>query len=590
VEGTGWRARLKRVRRAVLGVAPRAVLKGLRVAWAWLGRVANRAISPVSRVFDAGLGRILDGYPRVVERALDNPRRVVTVAGVLVVLSAAGALFLEVDLVPAMSQGEFSYQVELPAGTPLALTDRALLGAQQALAADTSVEAFSAVAGGAGLSLTSTGTEGENFGQVDVRMKPGTSAADEERTIAAVREALGRIQSPQAAESVRVKFQRPSFFSFRTPIEVEVFGDELRPLQASADDVFRRLARVPGLVDVRSSAEMGNPELQVRFDREALARLGLRLDEVAATVRGKVKGEVATRLNEGDREIDILVRSGSQEVSADEVARVIVAHREGTPIYLSSVARVSRELGPSEIRRIGQRRAAVVSANLEGKSLGEAADDVRAVLRGTTLPASVTASLSGQEEERRRSFNSLLLALALSLFLVYLVMAAEFESLIHPFVIFFTVPLGGIGVVLALLLTGQSVNVVVMIGIVMLGGIVVDNAIVLIDAVNQLRDEGMSRRQALVVGGRRRLRPILMTTACTGLGLLPMAFGIGEGAELRQPLAITVIGGLVLSTVLTLVVIPVVYTIFDRKRPEGSEVAAAAGAKAEALPGEGAPA
>jgi HAE1 family hydrophobic/amphiphilic exporter-1 len=472
-----------------------------------------------------------------------------------------------------MSQGEFSYQVELPAGTPLAVTDRALLPAQQALAGEAAVDAYSAVVGGAGLSLTSTGTEGENFGQIDVRMKPGTSAADEERAIAAVREALGRVGG---GEDVRVKFQRPSFFSFRTPIEVEVFGDELGPLHDAAAELHQRLSPVPGLVDVRSSAEMGNPELQVRFDRDALARYGLRLDEVAAIVRGKVKGEVATRFNEGDREIDILVRSArGEEVTADEVERVIVAQREGTPVFLSTVATISRELGPSEIRRIGQRRAAVVSANLEDKSLGEAAEDVRAVLRTANLPASVTASLSGQEEERKRSFNSLLLALALSLFLVYLVMAAEFESLMHPFVIFFTVPMGLIGVVLALLLTGQTVNVVVMIGIVMLGGIVVDNAIVLIDAVNQLREEGLGRRQALVAGGKRRLRPILMTTATTGLGLLPMSFGIGEGAELRQPLAITVIGGLLVSTLLTLVVIPVVYTLFDRKHSEAEATATA---------------
>jgi hydrophobic/amphiphilic exporter-1 (mainly G- bacteria), HAE1 family len=327
-----------------------------------------------------------------------------------------------------------------------------------------------------------------------------------------------------------------------------------------------RVARLPGLVDVRSSAELGNPELQVRFDRDALARYNLDLAQVAATVRGKVRGEVATRFHEGDREIDVLVRSaGGEEVGAAEVERVIVDQREGVPVYLSSVAQISRGLGPSEIRRIGQRRVAVVSANLaHDRSLAVAADDIRATLRDEPLPASVVASLSGQEEERQRSFSSLLLALWLSLFLVYLVMAAEFESLLHPFIIFFTVPLGAIGVVAALLLTGQSVNVVVMIGVVMLGGIVVDNAIVLIEAVKQLREQGLSRREALMRGGERRLRPILMTTATTALGLLPMALGLGDGAELRQPLAITVIGGLLVSTLLTLVVIPVMYLLVDR--------------------------
>jgi hydrophobic/amphiphilic exporter-1 (mainly G- bacteria), HAE1 family len=193
------------------------------------------------------------------------------------------------------------------------------------------------------------------------------------------------------------------------------------------------------------------------------------------------------------------------------------------------------------------------------------AADVRATIGRATLPANVTASLSGQEEEMQRSFRSLTLAGLLALFLVYLVMACEFESLIHPFVVMFTVPLGAIGAIGALALTGHSIDVVAILGMVMLAGIVVNNAIVLIDGVNQLRDQGMGKEQALVEGGLNRLRPILMTTACTVLGLLPLAFGLGEGGELQRPLAITVIGGLTVGTVLTLLVIPVVYTLLDRK-------------------------
>jgi HAE1 family hydrophobic/amphiphilic exporter-1 len=552
--------RWARAGRAVFFVAPTFVVRMIRLGTRAFGHGLSFLLRPVTSAFDRALGRVLEDYPRLLGAALDRRGLVLGVAGALLVASMVGAAGLGLDLVPSFSQGEFSYQVELPEGTPLAVTDRALLRAQQALEDEPRVEAFSAVVGGAGLSLTSTGTEGENFGQLDVRMKAGTSSAQEEVVIARLRGALAEI--PQA----RVKFQRPSYFSFRTPVEVEIFGDRLEDLHRVAADLRERVAAVPGLVDVKSSAELGNPELQVRFDRDALARLGLDLSRVAATVRGKVRGEVATRFNEGDREIDILVRTaGGGDVRADEVERVIVDHRQGTPLYLGSVARISRELGPSEIRRIGQRRAAVVSANLApGTRLAAAGQAIRDVLRGYPFPASVLASLSGQEEERQRSFSSLLLALGLALFLVYLVMASQFESLIHPLVILFTVPLGAIGVVAALLLARQPVNVVVMIGIVMLGGIVVNNAIVLIDAVRQLRDEGHGRRAALLVAGRRRLRPILMTTGTTVLGLLPMALGFGEGAELRAPLAITVIGGLSMATLLTLVVIPVVYDLADR--------------------------
>jgi HAE1 family hydrophobic/amphiphilic exporter-1 len=566
-KGEGKRTRWGRVRRAVFGTGPAGAVRGLRVGWTWLGRGITLLLTPLSRPFDAALARTLEAYPRWLHRALDHPTAVLAVAGAAFVLSMAGAARLGLDLIPSFSQGEFNYDVELPEGTPLAVTDRALMPAQAVLAADGAVESFSAVTGGAGLSLSSTGTEGENFGRLDVRMKVTASAEDEESTIRRLRDALAGL--PQA----RVRFQRPSYFSFRTPIEIEVFGERLDSLRAVASDLRARIAALPGLVDVRSSAELGNPELQVRFDREALARFGLDLAQVSATVRQKVRGEVATRFNEGDREIDILVRSArGEEVGAAEVERVIVDYRQGAPVFLSSVARISRELGPSEIRRIGQRRAAVVGANLApGHSLAATAEDIRAILRSQDYPPSVVASLSGQEEERQRSFTSLLLALGLALFLVYLVMASQFESLLHPFVILFTVPLGMIGVVAALLLARQPVNVVVMIGIVMLGGIVVNNAIVLIDAVNQLRQEGWGRREALVQAGERRLRPILMTTSTTVLGLLPMALGLGEGAELRAPLAITVIGGLSVATLLTLVVIPVVYLLVDRAPEPVSE-------------------
>ena len=215
--------------------------------------------------------------------------------------------------------------------------------------------------------------------------------------------------------------------------------------------------------------------------------------------------------------------------------------------------------------------------------MGAVAADVRAVLRDLEIPAGVTASLSGQEEEMQRSMRSLMLAMSLAIFLVYLVMASQFESLVHPFVIIFTLPLGLIGVVLALLITGRSISIVAMIGIVMLAGIVVNNGIVLIDAVNQLRRKGKARREALVEAGIARIRPILMTSLTTILGLLPMALGLGEGAELRAPLAITVIGGLSFATALTLIVIPIVYDLVDRGEsapetdPETVQIAAPAG-------------
>jgi HAE1 family hydrophobic/amphiphilic exporter-1 len=364
---------------------------------------------------------------------------------------------------------------------------------------------------------------------------------------------------------VHFEFERPTYFSFRTPIEVEVYSDTLVGLHEAGERVRALVAGVPGTVDVKSSSELGNPELQVVFDRDQLSQLGLNLGEVADTVRNKVQGEVATRLTEGDREVDIVVRSVELgRASVGDVENFIIGQRQGVPIYLKSVATVSTVEGPSEIRRIGQKRAAVISANLAGRDMGAAAGEIRQALSELPLAAGVIATLSGQEEERAEAMRSLLMALALAIFLVYLVMASQFESFLHPFVIIFSLPLGAIGVVAALGVTGRTVNVVALIGAVMLAGIVVNNAIVLIDAVNQRRREGMAKAEALVAAGRDRLRPILMTSTTTILGLLPMALGLGEGAELRAPLAITVIGGLSVATLLTLFVIPVVYSLLDR--------------------------
>ncbi|MGH9627583.1 MAG: efflux RND transporter permease subunit, partial [Bryobacteraceae bacterium] len=246
------------------------------------------------------------------------------------------------------------------------------------------------------------------------------------------------------------------------------------------------------------------------------------------------------------------------------------------PIRLGAVADVVVDRGPSEVRRIRSQRAAVVSANLTGRALSSVSEEIRAELqriRGE-IPADITIGLGGQNEELNTSYNSLLLALALAVFLVYLVMASQFESFIHPFIILFSVPLGLVGVIFALFLTGTNFNVMVFLGVIILAGIVVNNAIILIDYTNQLREQGMAKREALKHAGEVRLRPIMMTTLTTVLGLIPMAIGWGEGAEIRAPMAITVIGGLSLSTLLTLVFIPVVYDIMDRKRYAADRVTA----------------
>jgi len=549
---------------------PVVVVRGIRRAINWVAGIIWPLFRPIGRAFDKSIEWINSAYPPTLDWALRSRAKVLLIALGLFVLSMMLIPVLGVNLIPSFSQGEFSFAVQLPEGTPLEVTDRYVQQAQTVLEGDPSIDAYSSIIGGAGLSLANTGTEGENAARIQVRMKPGSKTVDEEAVIERMRLRL------EALGSARFKFERPSYFTLRTPIEVDVYGDALPELKAAADSIRAKLEDIKGLTDVKTSMEFGNPELQVTFNRQQLALFRLDLSEVVKTVRDKVQGEVATDFLEADREIDIRVRSIDREkASVEDVGSLIIGQANGIPIYLKAIADIRLAEGPTEIRRIGQKRAVVVSGNLAGRNMGEVAADVRTILRGEPLPPGITANLSGQEEEMQRSFRSLLLAGALALFLVYLVMACEFESLMHPFVVMFTVPLGTVGTIIALAITGHSIDVVAIIGFLVLVGVVVDNAIVLIDGVNQLREAGVPKLEALRQAGKNRLRPILMTSACTVLGLLPMSLGIGEGAELQQPLAIAVIGGMTLGTVLTLVVIPVVYSLLDRKVYEADRFAAA---------------
>jgi HAE1 family hydrophobic/amphiphilic exporter-1 len=255
----------------------------------------------------------------------------------------------------------------------------------------------------------------------------------------------------------------------------------------------------------------------------------------------------------------------SDRESIEAIRNLIVNPQSDSPVTLGAVAEVRETIGPSEINRVEQDKVAIVSSNLRDVDLGSAVAEVRRLVREQPLGADIRLSFGGQSEELDASQQSLLFAFGLAIFLVYLVMASQFESLLHPFVILFSIPLAIVGAALALFLVGSPVSVVVFIGLILLVGIVVKNAIVLIDKVNQLREEGVPKRQAICDAAESRLRPIIMTTVCTLFGFAPLAFLGGEGAEVRQPMAITVIGGLLVSTLLTLVVIPIVYDLMDRK-------------------------
>ena len=480
-------------------------------------------------------------------------------AGVAFVASLGLATTLGTDLIPQLAQDRFDMTAKLPAGTQLADTDRLVAAVQSEFEDDPRLQALFGVSG-TGTRLDANPTEsGENIARISVVLGAGYSRATEE----ALTDDLRRFMS--GFPGVDVKFSRPELVSLSTPLEVEIRGSDLVALEAAGRRLRELMSASPHFADVKSTVEEGFPEVQIRFDQERAAALGLTTRQVADEVVRKVRGEVATRYSFRDRKIDVLVRASADDrASVAEIRNLIVNPRSDRPVTLSAVADVVETIGPGEINRVDQTRVAIISANLRGIDLGTAIEEVNQLVDANPLGPELRLAFGGQSEELGRSLQSLLFAFGLAIFLVYLVMASQFESLLHPFVILFTIPLAMVGAVLALVLSGSAVSVVVFIGLILLVGIVVKNAIVLVDKVNQLRLEGVPKAEALVEGSFSRLRPIVMTTLTTLFAFAPLAFFGGDGAEVKSPMAITVIGGLAVSTLLTLVVIPVMYDLLDR--------------------------
>jgi len=503
------------------------------------------------------LGRFSQVYDRLLQSALHRPAVVVVVAIGILVAAVAGFTLTDTELIPVISEGEFFFEASLPEGASLQATDRVLRQMEEYAADEPGIERqYSSVGSRLVAGGVSFNTKAEHLGQLNVVMKNRRDEAAEDAAADRLRRKFESIPDLVA------KHGRPSYFSLKTPIEIILYGENQDRLRNHAAGLEARLHNVPGLVDLRSSLEEGNPEFQVRFDRTRVASLGLDLRRLSETLRDRLQGSVPTRFKEEDRQIDIRIRNQEADrASLDDVRNLMIPGPDGRPLRLLTVADVVIDRGPAEIHRIQQQRAAVITGNLQDRSLGAVVDDIQDILGNTAALGGVNVELGGQNEEMQVSFDSLRFALALAVFLVYLVMAATFESLLHPFIVLFAIPLALVGVVAGLLATGTEISVIVLIGVVMLVGIVVNNAIVLIDKINHQRRAGMDKLAAIHHACHVRLRPILMTTLTTILGLLPMALALGEGAELRSPLAITVSFGLAFSTLLTLVVIPAVYKL-----------------------------
>jgi HAE1 family hydrophobic/amphiphilic exporter-1 len=535
----------------------RIILKVIR----FFSRLVRLILSPALKIFTVAYTKLENVYPRFLKWSLRHRAAVIIVSLGMFLVTIFMIPHLGIELIPQLSQGEFRIEFRLPPGTPLYKTDQIISSIQNSSGQIKNIKASFSVAGTGSRFDANPEHGGENWGELSVALAPGSKRIHEEETMTEMRTMI------EGMPGVQYKFYRPTLFTFKTPVEVEVAGFDLGRLKDVSSDIVQRMSESGRFTDVKSSMDVGHPEIQIHFDRERAAALGLNVYEIADKVVSKIRGDVATRYSWRDRKIDVLVRSREEDrESIEDIRQLIINPESDRPVPLEGVADIIVGTGPSEIRRIGQERVALITSNLNYGDLGSAAEELMNILMDVDMPSGLSAEIAGQNEEMNLSFSSLRFALLLAIFLVYLVMASQFESFLHPFVIIFTIPLALIGAVFALWITGSKISVVVFIGAILLAGIVVNNAIVLIDRINQMRKKGVEKIEAIMEAGQSRMRPIIMTMLTTSLGLLPLALGIGEGAEIRAPMAITVIGGLTVSTFLTLIVIPVVYSIVDRKR------------------------
>lgn len=348
-----------------------------------------------------------------------------------------------------------------------------------------------------------------------------------------------------------------------TPLVIEIKGDNLNKLKEISYDVQKIVSDVEGTREVKSGYTTGSPELKIIMDRQSASMYGLNTAIVSSSVKSYVDGMVASRYKIDGKEIDIRIQTKKAKPDIDDIKAISIMSPLGIPVALDSIAKFEYSKGPESIQRKDQVRMINVTGDIKDRSLGEIVSDIEDKLKGYNMPDGYSIEFGGEQKEMQAAFKDLAMALLLGVVLVYMIMASQFESLLHPFTIILALPLAFTGAIIGLFVAGESLSVPAVLGIIVLAGIVVNNGIVLIDYINQLRSEGLSKNDAILKAGPIRLRPILMTTMTTVLALIPLALGMGEGSEIEMPLAITVIGGLVLSAVLTLVVLPVIYSLFD---------------------------
>lgn len=514
---------------------------------------------------------------RAVAWFLHHSKLAVLIVVGLFVLSLGLMTTLDRELMPRVDQGQFIMRASLPPGSRLEVTDKVVRRIERVLQAMPETQDVTVTIGSAKEKRAEELLEtlGSHQAQMLINLKPRhlgfgfAPPGHRTKKTAAVVQELKETLSREPLEGAQVEYllQESVFksaFMSGAPIVVEVKGTELPNLEKLARQVEKRLQEVPGVYGIQTSMIPPSPETKVHVMKDRAATYHLSVSDIALTAQTAFKGFVATKFKEEGKEIDIRVRLRKQDrENLNQVRNLMIHSPLDIDVPLAEVAYLSKGMGPTEIRHADQQRTVLVSAQLYGKPLGATLDHIASVMAKSKLPPGYSVALTGENQQMKESFNSLFFALALSVLLVYMVMASVFESLWQPLLVMGSIPMAAIGVAIVLWLTQTPLSVMVGVGFIVLGGIVVDNGISMVEAVNRIKERrpDVTLREALVEASMARFRPILMTAATTVLGVFPLTLGLGQGVELQQPMAITVMGGLAAATFLTLIFLPTLYAI-----------------------------
>jgi HAE1 family hydrophobic/amphiphilic exporter-1 len=498
------------------------------------------------------------------EKTLEKRKLVILLAVLIMALSALLIPRLGSEFMPRSESPEFSVSMKLPEGTSLERTNNTAIKVEGVIK-DLLGEKVKMIYTQSGKDNTSSLSQssdirGENTASLKVILAD-KYASEAENAITLVENYLATIPDLEATFTREETALQTSLGTSESPFALEISGDDYSELERILKESKAILEKNPGLYNLTSSMDEGTPEVEVAIDRFKASYYSVAVENVINQVKSYLQGSSAGSFEKDGEMKDITIKL--EDISLNQLKDLMIT-AGSVKVPLSELAEVKTVISPREITRRNQTRTCYIYAMIRSRrAFDKVINEAQASLKSVTLPVNYKIEFTGEELKRKESMSNLTFALILSLVLVFMVLAAQFESLIQPLVIMLTIPLAGVGTVLTFILLGKSLNMMAYIGIIMLGGIAVNNAIILIDRINQLREEGKGKKEAIALAGSQRIRPILMTSLTTILALLPLTIGIGESASLRAPMALAVIGGLVSSTILTLIVIPCVYWVFD---------------------------